>query len=364
MKKKGDIIPFIALLRAGLWEQEARLANLGVIDYEAIYKLAEEQSVIGIVTAGLEHISDTVPPQKDVLQFVGTTLQYEQRNIEMNSFVERLMVRLKKNNVFCLLVKGQGVAQYYERPLWRASGDVDLLMDDDNYSKSKPTLFPIADDIQNENLKTKHQGLSIKGFDVELHGNMPFLLSTHVDGVINNVLLDSLKNGGVGLWCNGKTDVYLPNPDNHIFLVFTHFLHHFFVEGVGLRQICDWCRLLWAHKDVINLNLLEKRLKESGLLTEWKAFAALAVENLGMSNDTMPFYENGYSKRAERILCCILKNGNMGHNNDISYRYKYPKIVVKIITFIRRLCDFMKFAFIFPIDSPKFFVTYFLKRVV
>ena len=90
--------------------------------------MAEEQSVLGLVTAGLEHVSDVTVSKDAILQFVGGTLQIEQRNKSMNEFVAQLIEKLRKVDVYALLVKGQGIAQCYARPLWRASGDVDLFL--------------------------------------------------------------------------------------------------------------------------------------------------------------------------------------------------------------------------------------------
>ena len=106
---------------------------------------------------------------------------------------------------------------------------------------------------------------------------------------------------------NGKTTVFLPSPDNDVFFVFTHFIKHFYKEGMNLRQICDWCRLLWTYKDSLNHELLESRIKKAGLMAEWKAFAALAVEYLGMPVEAMPLYDVKGKKNAEQILKHILK---------------------------------------------------------
>ena len=83
-------------------------------------------------------------------------------------------------------------------------------------------------------------------------------------------------------WKNDGADVPLPSPDNDVIIVFTHFLQHFFVGGVGLRQICDWCRLLWTYRSEIDAAKLEGRLREMGIVSEWKAFGAFAVEYLGL----------------------------------------------------------------------------------
>ena len=52
----------------------------GEIDFAEVLRLSEEQSVVGLVAAGIEHITDGKPQKKDVLQFIGRTVQLEQRN--------------------------------------------------------------------------------------------------------------------------------------------------------------------------------------------------------------------------------------------------------------------------------------------
>ena len=125
-------LAFYELLKAGLWEQDARLSQYKDIDFSSIMRMAEEQSVLGLVTAGLEHVSDVTVSKDAILQFVGGTVQIEQRNKSMNEFVAQLIEKLRKVDVYALLVKGQGIAQCYARPLWRASGDVDLFLSKEN----------------------------------------------------------------------------------------------------------------------------------------------------------------------------------------------------------------------------------------
>lgn len=349
---------FFALIRAGLWEKEASLSEFKGVDYSNLLQLADEQSVVGVVAAGIEHVTDVKMPQNIALQFAGRIMQLEQRNKEMNGFIPWLTSKLHDASIKALLVKGQGVARCYERPLWRASGDVDLLLSEEGYKKAKAILFPIAENVEKENIANMHQGMSIKGIEVELHGKMPFMLSERIDKEIEDVIEQSLCSDNE-IWQVSDTNVLLPNADNHVILVFTHFLHHFFIEGVGLRQVCDWCRLLWTYKDFLNLRLLESRLNKMRLMTEWKVFATMAVEYLGMPVDAMPFYEKeNYNKKAHRVLERIMKSGNMGHNNDLSYRVRYKGIAYKIVSLWRRLIDFSSFVPIFPLDTTRFFVRY------
>lgn len=379
MIKDHNIQAFFALLQAGLWgcgNPDMRID--GTTDWEEVYRLATEQSVLGLILAGLEH-SDVKPPQMLLLQWIGEVQIIEQRNKKMNGFIAELIEKLRKNDIYALLVKGQGVAQCYEKPLWRVSGDVDLLLDDENYQKAKELLIPLSEVTESEDVAKKHLALKINGFEVELHGKMPFGISCRADDVVDEMLEDSLLKGRVSKWSVDETDVLLPNPDNHIVIVFTHFLRHFFIEGVGLRQICDWCRLLYSYRDSLNYELLESRIKAMGLMSEWKAFGALAIEYLGFPKDSMPLLNvnvdlNAHSamplglsknlkKKADRILELVLESGNFGHNKDLSYRTRYSGITYKIVAAWRRLKDFASLIPVFPLDAPRFYLTYILGKV-
>ena len=351
---------FFELVRAGLWEREARLSQFNDIDYAAVMEMADEQSVVGLVTAGIEantNYSDGTNnniPKEWNLQFIGSTLQIEQQNKDLNVFLARLIEKLRREDIYALLVKGQGIAQCYEKPLWRASGDVDLLLSDTNYEKAKKVLIPLAEDVEKEFKTFKHLGMTMKGgFVVELHGTLHSRLSRRIDKVIDEAQRDVFYGGSVRPWMNGGTTVFLPSPDNDVIFVFTHILHHYYIEGIGLRQICDWCRLLWTYRESLNHELLEARISKAGLMTEWKAFASLAVEWLGMPVEAMPlFNENDnqnekLKRKAELILEFMLECGNFGHNRE--------KAGGKINSAWSKLKDFTRHLSVFPMDSLKFF---------
>ncbi len=64
MKLDKNQQAFFALLRAGLWEQEVRLVPYGEIDFLAVLDLAEEQSVVRLLAAGIEHVVDGRPAKR------------------------------------------------------------------------------------------------------------------------------------------------------------------------------------------------------------------------------------------------------------------------------------------------------------
>lgn len=352
---------FFELVRAGLWEKEARLSQFGDIDYAAILQLSEEQSVVGLVTAGLEHVVDVKVPQEWLLQFIGETLLIEKQNKEMNAFIAELIEKLRNADIYTLLVKGQGIAQCYEKPLWRTSGDVDLLLSDENYGKAKDYLIPLASSVETEGKGSKHLGMQINSWKVELHGSLRVGLPHRINSVLDKIKDDIFYGGYVRSWLNGNTQVFLPGVNVDAVYVFVHFFNHFYKGGVGLRQICDWSRLLWVHRDSLNVKKIENQILSMGLMTEWKAFGAFAVEYLGMPIEVMPLLDSSnvqefkkYKGKADRIRDFILMSGNFGHNRDMSYYSKYPFIIRKCISMSRRIEDLINHARIFPLDSLRF----------
>lgn len=357
---------FIELMQAGLWEKEVQLLPYKDFDFSEVYRIAEEQSVVGLVAAGLEHVSDMKVPQQWVLQFAGEALQLEQRNKAINAFIAKLIKRIRKENIYTLLVKGQGIAQCYERPLWRACGDVDLYLSKDNYEKSKKLLLPIATNIEKEEKMRLHLGMTVAGWVVELHGTMHTKLSRRMNRVADEVHGNLFYDGNVRCWNDSGVQVFLPSVNNDVIIIFNHIINHFYLEGVGLRQICDWCRLLWTYRLDLDVRLLETRIRKMGLMTEWKAFYNLASRYLGMPElgEGLLACDSRFDKRADRIMEYVLESGNFGHNRDVSYRVKNSAAVVKTITLWRRICDFAKFTRVFPLDSPKFFGQYLWNRML
>lgn len=357
MNSKKKEKAFFALLCAGLWEREVRLEPYGEIDFPTILDMAEEQSVVGLIVAGIEHVADARPAKKDVLQFIGRTVQLEQRNQAMNYFIGVLVEKMREAGIFTILVKGQGVAQCYERPLWRTCGDVDFFLSDENYETAKKFLKPLASSVEEEYVREKHLGLTIDPWVVELHGRLYSGLSGRIERELDDVYHDTFYRGNVRSWMNDKVQVFQLAVENDVFYVFTHILQHFYKGGIGLRQICDWCRLLWTNRETIDVELLELRLSSAGLMSVWKAFGAFAVEYLGMESAAMPIYDVApkWKRKANRIKDFIMMSGNFGHNRDQSYYQKYPYLVRKCISFGRRVGDLFHHARIFPLDSLRFF---------
>ena len=355
MEKTQEV--FFELVKAGLWEKSVCLAPYGMVDFDSVLGLAEEQTVVGLVTAGLEQVKDIKVPQVSILQFIGQTVQLEQRNKAMNDLIAELVAKMREAGIYTLLVKGQGIAQCYEKPLWRACGDVDFFLSDENYQKAKAFLLPLSSIQKPEGKREKHLGLNINDWVVELHGRLYGGLSNRIEKILDELQKDTFYGGNVRSWNNNGVQVFMLGVENDVFYVFTHIMQHFYKGGIGIRQICDWCRLLWTYRETLQILKLGNMVKAARLLSEWKTFGAFAVEYLGMPIEAMPLYsaDKRWQRKAKRIKDFILMSGNFGHNRDNSYFEKYSYVIRKCISMGRRISDLFRHTMIFPLDSLRFF---------
>ena len=324
----------LALVRAGLWENDNHNDNLNLdhVDWMKVYDMAEAQGVTGLVAAGIEKLIIQIPLEVK-LQFVGSTLQIEQRNKAMDAFIADIVERMRREGIYTLLVKGQGVAQCYEKPLWRPSGDVDFLLSEDNYKKARAFLLPLSSGNKDEERYSQHLGMSIGDWYVEIHGSLRTGLSGRIDRIVDTVQRDIFYGGNVRSWNNGETQVFLPAPTNDVFLVFTHFIKHFYKEGMSLRQLCDWCRLLFCFCEKLDLRVLESWIRKAGLMEEWKGFFTLATKYLGMPEfgAGLMVHDSQYEKKAEKLVEFIL-NGSHGKVKDTFDIAKiYPWHTIKFL---------------------------------
>ena len=365
MRQNNIIEAFFLLVRAGLFGRTEHADSLlsDDVDWMEVYQLAKEQSVIGLAAEGMERLQDewlkthgsALMPRQCSMRFIAYSLRLEKRNLAMNKFVAQLMGRLHKMDIHAFLIKGQGVAQNYTKPLWRTCGDVDLLLSEKDYEKAKDYLLPLASSSRSEITHKQHLGLIIGGWQVELHGSLRCGFSFRIDKELDKVCNETFYGGDVRYWTDGDVQIPLLGCENDVVYVFVHFLNHFYKEGVGIRQICDWCRLLWSFRDSLDLGKLESRLKSMGMMSEWRAFGMYAVEYLGMPEEAMPFYadDEKWKRKARRIHLFIMKTGNMGHNRE-GKKKNDSLLLKKMKATRRRCCDLANHLMIFPLDTFRF----------
>lgn len=223
------------------------------------------------------------------------------------------------------ILKGQGNAAMYPNPSARTPGDVDIWVNAGREEIRR--LAHLLVKKANGNVDDEcfnHIGISVNGISVELHSTPGFMANF----VYNRRLQKWLKRN-VDLQCcnieelpNGVGAVAIPTLSFNIVYQLYHLYHHYFYEGVGLRQIVDYyyvilnlglgvwnCRL--CDEELKNCELeIQNSLKHLGL---WKFAGALMYvlhKVMGMTEDMMIAPMD--MKRGRMLLDDILNGGNFG----------------------------------------------------
>ena len=349
---------FFALLRSGLWnEVPERTPFAGGVDWEALYRLSFEQTVVPLVTDGInrlprEFLPNDRPERLD--PFLGDLMSTAKRNRSLDVFIPKLFKALE--GIPVVLVKGQALAQDYPDPERRQPGDIDLLLLPSSYEAAKAILLPKATKVLEEERVVWHQGMRFHSIEVEIHGSISTLMSRKLDRQLSALLEEQFDGRTFPAVSIGGAEIPVPDADFNAVFIFVHFLHHYWAGGVGLRQLIDWMIFVTVHKREIHPVILEKRLEDLGLLRIWKVFTGFAQEYLGCPEEKLPLAATPDSRKNDRIWRYIRRCGNFGKNVDRS-RKKESYLVRKVHSFWRLVvADRLRHFSVFPRESVRFFL--------
>ena len=174
------------------------------------------------------------------------------------------------------------------------------------YTQKKVEL---GDDIRLQHLET-----SLNGVPVELH-----FFPCSMNNPIYHARLQKWFRRNADLQCShivglpdGAGDIAIPTSAFNVVYQLCHLYHHFFDEGIGMRQIIDYYYVGNNDELLVIKETLQKELKHLGL---WKFAGALMYvlhEVLGLSEEKMIAPMD--KKRGKLLLAEILNGGNFGQH--------------------------------------------------
>ena len=217
------------------------------IDWQMLYSFAFKQALLGLCFDGIERLGKEYPEELKLnpigrellMTWMGKAQQIRRQNMKVNAEAGKLFSMLREDGFRCCILKGQGNALMYPNPYSRTPGDIDVWV---NASREYLTEyakrhFNLEDDIRFHHLET-----TLDGVPVELH---------FFPGIMNNPIynarLQKWFRRNADLQCShivglpdGAGDIAIPTTAFNVVYQLTHLYHHFFDEGIGMRQIIDY----------------------------------------------------------------------------------------------------------------------------
>ncbi len=319
---------FLELLSSAILDRETKqdlFRGLSAPSWKKIEKLAEEQSVLGLIANEvLDLPKECLPSREMCLAFALRIKMIEQANRKQNKELALLKEDYEQEELPFVLIKGQSLAYYYPNPLLRSCGDIDVyLYGDGDYERANQ--WAKAKGYRLQGSAVYEQLYWRNGTAVENHLYLMHYGRQKYDDALVDLLQDVIKNKRFAkLELNGKVYETLPLELNAVY-IFIHILHHFSYLGIGLRQICDWLIFLEKHKASLDIEAFQTMAKQLDLSRPMELFGLMAVEYLGVSADIFPFAlprDKQSQKLAKLILEDIFRGGNFGFENFSGKSFK------------------------------------------
>ena len=350
---------FFRLLRTSLWggSSDCEIADVSRGEMNGVLNLAKSQTVLGLIANEVmrsERLS-VVLDDSDKKRLRHSAIANLSAFQMLNGTLLSIVIELRKHGIDPILLKGQGISQYYLLPELRQCGDIDIYVGQENFEKACSVLGEMSssEDHESDISSQKHFHTRVGKAFVEIHRYTDVYFPKRLDRIYQKISDEGMSSDLVPMDFSG-VQVSTPSVDFNVFFIFNHFWHHFIGGGVGLRQICDWTRLLHVNRGKINLDKLSSVLREMNLMKEWKVFGCIAVDTLGLSPDEMPFYDDKYRKKAAKVLELILLEGNFGWENLKGYNRPKGYVAGKWYSFWKRFGRNLRVLRLFPYEAIRY----------
>ena len=242
-----DITAFFAFQRYCLGYKGNMSKIVAGMDWQELYSFASKQALLGLCFDGIERLGKEYPEELKrnpigrelLMNWMGKAQQIRRQNMKVNAVAGKLFSMLREDGMRCCVLKGQGNALMYPNPYSRTPGDIDVWIDASRerimeYVRKK---FELGDDIRLQHLET-----SLDGVPVELH-----FFPCSMNNPIYHARLQKWFRRNADLQCShivglpdGAGDIAIPTSSFNVVYQLTHLYHHFFDEGIGMRQIIDY----------------------------------------------------------------------------------------------------------------------------
>lgn len=302
VKKSQELFFDLLLVCTGAWDSLRQ--HYTEEQWNGALTMAQEQTVVGVLTTALERLpKEQLPSKIFLLQWLGQGEVIVDSSSQMAEAGQKVISYFRENGFACQILKGSSVARYYPIPNRRSSGDIDVWLDG--------TREEIYDYARKFDKDGKLYGVNY------CHIHFHLIENVHIEVHIWPSYLNSpLRNYRLHKFFNlhrPTMDCDKPSLAFDRVFILLHCYQHLCGHGVGLRQIMDYFY-------VLKQGFTEEERKDSAYWIErlgMKRFAEglmwLFETYFGMERRYMLFAPN--EKEGRFIMQEVLLTGNMGHHD-------------------------------------------------
>ncbi len=355
---------FIALLQLALHPSASipSVLNTGDIDWDAIFRIAQEQAVSGVAFAGVMHWRQSGIGQRHIKRFssrlftpwYGLACMLRQDNERLTELCRKICGIFGQAGFRACILKGQGNAALYrtgtdgtgtDTELIRTSGDIDVWVMPEGVSSIAESRRQVTGYIR---------GVCPRASQALQHIDFPVVRDVvievhYVPAMDNNPIRDRrlkhfFEEHASDCFGNVERDGFaVPTKSVNGLFQLHHIKRHFINEGIGMRHAMDYYFLLRSMTDA-------ERGETWRLVCEFGCdrFASALMWVISMLNASASDAEAGFllcrpdERTGRHLLDEMMRGGNFGRHdvrrkdiNDISFLARWRKNVALSMTRFR-----------------------------
>jgi len=332
-------------------------------EWDAIFRFAEEQAIMGVLFGGVERLPAEQRPYIDLLMdWLGQVEYLKTQNEEQDKGCMEVCRMFGENGFGTMILKGQGIARLYKagsnglkglnavnslnpKPstlnLVRTSGDIDIwcwpkvgtkhktqgamgrvwseVIEFPSLDERREMIYNFCRDVVKDYDPKKEGDMHTSytradGVTVEVHCTPHFFRSSKRDKLLQKWFEDNIK--AVDL--QECADFGTPTLEMNMVYLLLHVHGHYLFEGIGLRQIIDYYLLLdqlKSYNEGVRKMILQKafaKMKEFGVDKFAGAMMWVLAEKMKLSAECMLCKPD--ARRGKLLWNTIIAGGNFGHN--------------------------------------------------
>jgi len=332
----------LALLRSALWgntQQTHEDAFPTCSDeWKGIADFFTCQSLDGLLPDAIASLPSSLQPSMAVkMPLIARQIQVERMNHAMNNELLTFTSELNRRSIPYILLKGQGIASVYPNPLHRLCGDIDLYVPAKYLKEVHRGLMAFG--AVRETESRHHINYRANGVEWELHHKIYYFQKESCNHLFMHYVDEEMNASPYYVSIEGE-QVRVFNPTMNVLLLLSHIVDHFYCEGVGLRQLCDYALALHHKHEEIDRTKLLEMLDALALTRAYRVFGYICTHYLGMPSGALMLEPSKKDIRlAHRVMADCLKGGNFGHAESNKRQSMWQNITF-YTRFLRRLWSY------------------------
>lgn len=313
-----------ALVRQAVWNDlvtDELLYKVTSEEWKEIYQEIKDQRIELLFS----DVIMTLPNSADEIKQTWRMDTYEMIsfNTQLLSLQKEIDNILTEAGIEYVVLKGSAAAVFYQKPMYRTMGDIDIIVREKDFDKTSAIL---ENKMGRPFISSKHRGIVREyafnngKITIELHRNYAILKDEAKETLLDTLIRNAIPQKEKGIINNKYTFNMLPSKENGLVLL-SHISQHM-EGGLGLRQIIDWMMFV---NNCLNDNewpSFSKLARQLGLEKLAITTTSLCQRYLGLPNENIQWAEDAEEDLTSELMEYVLSCGNfgrkMGMHNSVS----------------------------------------------